>query len=305
MQIIAMIANWVKWLFNRSKPERLLCPSCGGRPSEVLDRRFLILSLARCSACGLLYRLPTDEPQNVEEYYQGEYADPTITEIPDAAELESLVADRFKSKFNRSEQVGLVRHILGEGSFKVLDYGCSWGYASWQFLHAGFEVEGFEIGRQRAEHARSWLGIPVFSDLSQLGGSYDLVFSCHVFEHVPQLKATLDKLVHVLKPGGYLLAITPNGSVEARNHDPAIWHKLWGNRHPIFLDHAYWFNYFKDWPKMSFSRHAFKGARSLPYDSISDAMMQQSSLLDMTGDELYLIARKPQNQVLAANLIGS
>ncbi len=295
MQIIAMIANWGKWFINRFKPERLLCPSCGGRPSEVLDRRFLILSLARCGACGILYRLPTDEPQNVEEYYQGEYTDPTITEIPDAAGLESLVAERFKSKFNRSEQVGLVRHILGEGSFKVLDYGCSWGYASWQLLDAGFDVAGFEIGRQRAEHARSWLGIPVFSELSQLGGSYDLIISSHVFEHVPQLKATLDKLVEVLKPGGYLLAITPNGGVEARNHNPVIWHKLWGNRHPIFLDHAYWFNYFKGWPKLCFSRHSFKGDRTLPYDSISDAMMQQSSLLDMSGDEIYFIARKPLN----------
>lgn len=289
---LKIFACWFTARFNR---KRLICPSCGGEPSGVMDRRFLVLTLTRCSSCGLLFRQPTDEPSSTKLYYQGEYRDPSITEIPNTAELDELIKNSFDQKFNRAAQVKLVRHLTGPGKFLVLDFGCSWGYASWQFRAAGFDVHGFEIGKERAEHAADWLDIPVFSDQAEIQGQYDVIYSSHVFEHVPELQTLLDKLKTALKPGGFFVAITPNGGTEARGRNSKIWHKLWGRRHPIFIDGEYWFSAFRDWEKLAFSRSPFSGDSTIPYKKISLQALQASAQLDLSGDELVFIAKKRAN----------
>ena len=44
-----------------------------------------------------------------------------------------------------------------------------------------------------------------------------------------------------LRPGGRLLAFTPNGSLERRRRDPVGWHLAWGFVHPQLLDRE-WVN---------------------------------------------------------------
>ena len=59
-----------------------------------------------------------------------------------------LLSTRFAGEEKNYAGYIAVLHALGvaEGA-RMLDFGCSWGYGSWQLAQAGFAVEAFEISR--------------------------------------------------------------------------------------------------------------------------------------------------------------
>lgn len=291
---VRSISLLLNWAVARNAPERMCCPSCSGEPSAVIDRRFLFLTLAKCKKCNLLYRQPTDDPHSLERYYEEEYHEQKITDIPGHDELTRLVEDKFSKSFNCSNSISLIRHLTGSGTFKVLDFGCSWGYASWQIRRSGFDVDGFEIGRTRAEFARKWLEIPIYSKLEDICGPYDVIYSSHVFEHVPALSSLVERLSESLSPGGFFISLTPNGDPAAQKQNFRLWHKLWGRRHPIYLTCEYWYNQFPNWKKIAFSRATFSGEFHFPLSTIPSKHFVDTKQLSLSGEELVFIAQKPK-----------
>jgi len=130
----------------------------------------------------------------------------------------------------------------------VFDFGCSWGYGSWQFRQNGFEVKPFEISIPRAKFAKSRLGLKVYTSLSEVSDLFDVFFASHVLEHVPSVKETIAFGFSILKPGGLFVAFTTNGSDDFRNEFPGKYHKLGGLVHPNFLDVEYYKRFFANKP---------------------------------------------------------
>lgn len=64
---------------------------------------------------------------------------------------------------------------------------------------------------------------------------FDLCFSSHVLEHVPDPWASIEQQLSMLKDGGYLIAVFPHGSDEFRNADKWRFHKIWGRVHPVLI----------------------------------------------------------------------
>jgi 2-polyprenyl-3-methyl-5-hydroxy-6-metoxy-1,4-benzoquinol methylase len=220
--------------------ESLRCPSCGGNPGEVLDRKGLVLTLARCGRCRLLFRQPTTPPQTSRDFYQNEYSQGYTTDMPDEVTLCGLMARGFAGTERDYSRFVRIFDALGvPRDARVLEFGCSWGYGAWQLNRAGYDVEAFEISRPRCRYAREKLGVEASHELEALGREFDLVFSSHVLEHVDSLEETLRFLEGRLKSGGLMVHVTPNGSLFHRAAAPLNWHYLWGEVHPQLLDEEF------------------------------------------------------------------
>lgn len=219
----------------------LSCPSCGCPKSTTVDRKRIILTLRRCNNCKLLFRAPTTTSEENAEFYQQEYSQGFTTDMPSQHDLQVLIDTAFEGSEKDYTTYLSVLDALGcRPGDAVLDFGCSWGYGSWQLTRAGFDVEAFEISKPRCAYAREQLGVNAVDTLGSLRGSYDVIFSAHVLEHVPSVAETIAFAWKMLRPGGLFVAFTPNGSQSFRKAHPSSWHLLWGMVHPQFLDNVFY-----------------------------------------------------------------
>lgn len=275
-------------------PESAKCPSCDGKPLPgALDRRFGVLTLRRCSECQLLYRTPTDTPIQSTSFYQEDYTEETVTEVPDRAELEKLKAGSFAVKGDLSPYFRLMRRFHSQDPARLVDYGCSWGYNTWRFGQQGFLASGVEISKPRCDYGRNNLGVDAHYTSDQLSSDFDIFFSSHVFEHVPSPARSFDDARRLLgDKGGLCIIITPNGCDEFRKSNPSRWHQLWGRKHPNFLDNLFWEKLLEGIPHALMSRSE-DGSVAAPLDQITRESLMSHQKFDLSGEELILVADIP------------
>jgi 2-polyprenyl-3-methyl-5-hydroxy-6-metoxy-1,4-benzoquinol methylase len=223
------------------------CPNCGHHGYETRDRKALVSELRGCTRCLLMYRYPTDPVQDSVDFYQEDYEQGFTTDMPDDVGLNLLTDTSFAGhEKDYAPLIALVGDLGIAPGMRILDFGCSWGFGSWQFAQAGHDVKSFEISRPRARYAREKLGLDVIDDVGALAaathlhGTCDLFFSNHVMEHVPSPSDAVITARRLLKPGGLFVAITPNGSLGYRDAAPEGWHRFWGKVHPNMLNDAFW-----------------------------------------------------------------
>lgn len=216
------------------------CPSCGSQNSELVQRKWFVTSLQRCRECQLLFRTPTTTAEENKSFYQVDYQQGFTTEMPSDADLDRLKASRFAgTEKNYDEYVAVLVALGVKAGGRVFDFGCSWGYGSYQLAQAGFDVDAFEISRPRAEYARSKLGVRIRAIDEARLGEYDAFFSAHVIEHVPSVEEMIQTGMRYLRPGGLFVALTPNGSFTYRSANERGWRQLWGLVHPQLIDDRY------------------------------------------------------------------
>ena len=100
---------------------------------------------------------------------------------------------------------------------KVLDLGCGGGKFTAWMQEAGYAATGMDISHKAIEMARK--NHPqisqIFRTLNENGGipvqnnSFAAVWCTEVIEHVLDVKAFLDEINRVLRPGGLLILTTP------------------------------------------------------------------------------------------------
>ncbi len=205
----------------------------------VVDRKYLITQLRRCKNCRLLFRTPTDKPNFNASFYERNYRQGFTTELPSDEALSEMTRSCFAgSEKDYSYYIDVLTQLLPRGA-SVFDYGCSWGYGSYQIARAGFEVAAYEVAPTRRAYARQKLGVKtadsIDSAASQLAGQFDCFFSAHVIEHVPSPSAAFRHAMRLLKRGGVFVSFTPNGCQERRQISPE-WHWAWGEVHPNLID---------------------------------------------------------------------
>lgn len=216
-------------------PSRKSCPACGGSEVEFVASKKL-MKLVRCKHCSLLFRTPSDRIGSNTKFYQKMYVEGPTTRMPSDETLEKLKGTNFKSmQKDFSRWIRLLKCYSVGG--RLLDYGCSWGYGAWQFAQAGYDVSGFEVSRPRGKYAGDKLGIDVFFKESDLPDNiFDIVFTSHVIEHVPNPIDMIQTIRRVLKPNGVCFGLTPNGSTDYKNKNLTGWMNAWGRKHAMYLD---------------------------------------------------------------------
>jgi len=257
-------------------------------PSSVVARKYFITQLRRCSNCKLMFRTPTDEASKNIFFYEKEYTQGFTTDMPSEVELSEMKRSNFSGTEKSYSYYIDVLMQLGLGpSSKVFDYGCSWGYGSYQFAKAGFEVVSFEVAPSRAQYAHEKLGVRTVEDMNQAAtkyaGYFDCFFSAHVLEHVPAPGQSFKYAMQLLRPNGLFVSFTPNGSDANRAIEPN-WKKHWGEVHPNFIDDIFLDTSFRFSPRAIGSSPVTNA--SLPEQS------QLRRLNKLEGTELFFVARK-------------
>lgn len=111
----------------------------------------------------------------------------------------------------------LLRHIVGDAPFRILDLGCGPGRDLVTFRDQGHEPTGLDGAEQFCVMARRLSGCEVLhQDMLELdlpGSHYDGVFANASLFHVPtaELPEVLARLWEALVPGGVLFSSNPRG----------------------------------------------------------------------------------------------
>jgi 2-polyprenyl-3-methyl-5-hydroxy-6-metoxy-1,4-benzoquinol methylase len=239
---MAKTAYFCRSLAAQFTKTRFSCPNCGSALNSTIDRKYLITQLRRCGSCQLLFRTPTDDPANNLSFYENEYRQGFTTGLPTDAALAEMKQSNFAgTEKDYSYYLGVLKQLGLKLGSSVFDYGCSWGYGSYQLVKAGFEVVSFEVAPSRSRYAHEKLGIQTVSDMNLNGYSnhFDCFFSAHVLEHIPAPAKAFDYAIRLLKRDGLFVSFTPNGSSAHRATSPNSWSKAWGEVHPNFIDEIF------------------------------------------------------------------
>ncbi len=228
-----------------------------------------------------MFRVPKGDPEESARFYQSDYEQGFTTDCPSAEQLRALLASGFvDTEKDYSPYVQVLRAAGIRPGMRILDFGCSWGYGSWQLRQAGYEVLSYEISRPRARYAAEMLGCRLV-DPTELNGAIDCFFSAHVLEHLDHPRDLWKTAHHTLKPGGIVATFVPNGSL-----DRAEVHSIWGKVHPLLID--------ADGLRFMAMSCGFDGqCFASPYDPAEIQCGLPARLL--AGDELAIIARKVCN----------
>jgi 2-polyprenyl-3-methyl-5-hydroxy-6-metoxy-1,4-benzoquinol methylase len=287
---LARLAYFLRSLRNQFTPDRFHCPNCGSEHSTLLDRKFLVTQLRRCAQCRLMFRTPTDDLVTNFNFYENEYEQGFTTDTPSDAALAELKRTKFAG--TQPDYYSYYIHVLTQLGLKpgarVFDYGCSWGYGSYQLAEAGFQVCAFEIAPGRSRYAREKLHVQMVDDMDcaalDLAARFDCFFSAHVLEHLPSIAQSFDYAMRLLKPHGLFVSFTPNGSESFRAASPSDWHTLWSEAHPNLIDDAFLDRSFQLSPRAV-------GSSPVSNASLPDKP-QIRRLNKVDGCELFFAARK-------------
>jgi len=265
------------------------CPSCWSTDCNIIDRKFIVLRLFECLNCSLYFRHPTENEFNNKLFYQNEYSekgDSFTTYMPSSSELEELKNISFNSGSNRDIKrvIEIFQKIfLNIEGLKIIDYGSSWGYMSYQMALQKMNVQSYEISSPRADFGNKNLGLNIRTNESDLFGDVDIFFNSHVIEHVPSPSKMIETSKKLLSTEGVFVCICPNGSPQFRQKHLNSFHTGWGQVHPNYLNAEYFKKSFKNNPY-------FIG--SYPTGPIGlDKLNNSQTIGDLSGNEIIVVAK--------------
>ena len=267
----------------------VLCPACGCAETRRVGTKYVVTSLRECPVCLLRFRWPKEDQESNHEYYQKEYSEGFTTTCPSDAELEAFIQKGFRgTDRDFSRYIGVMSAAGLVPGQSVLDFGSSWGYGSWQFQHAGFDVWSYEIGRERAAYAEKKLGCRMVESLDQWPARVDCVVSAHVIEHLPDPRLIWEVADAVLNDAGVLVCFCPNGNPSLESsRGTSYYGDLWGKHHPMVITPEFMLGMSA---KMGFRARVFSSPYGLPFLTTNILHGGPDSTID--GDELCMIARR-------------
>ena len=269
--------KYLLWSLARLPGADTTCPACDERQTILVQRKYTT-ALYRCLSCRLMFRVPKDEPGKSEDFYESEYRQGFTTDCPTQHDLEKLKQTRFAgTEKDYSGYIDLMQAAGVSPGMSVFDFGCSWGYGSWQLQQAGYDVWSCEIARTRARYAEDMLACKLVSP-EQPGRQFDCFFSAHVLEHLGNPRYMWKIAGRALRPGGLAIIFLPNGNLCR----PRV-HRLWGKVHPMLIDSDALLR-IAEWAGFSAVTY------TSPYNLQEVSCHVQGT--ELTGDELAIVGRR-------------
>ena len=169
------------------------CPACDAanpRDAGAKNGHHLV----RCRRCATLFTAAAVHGDYSDYYAHG---NPTIPAFVEAR------ADEIVSGFANARRSG-----------RLLDVGFGGGTFLDAARRGGWAAEGVETSPDAVASARA-RGFEVhhgtLADARYPAGHFDVVIASEVLEHVLEVRAMLEEIARVLRPGGMLWATTPHG----------------------------------------------------------------------------------------------
>jgi len=207
---------------------RVACPHCGATEGEIIatgkDHEYDnttsdLFSMQRCR-CGLVYLNPRPAPSELRTIYPPNYyAYTRLTKTERGPRGDSALANLFKARnvrrFRPMAQTLQKSHLP---PYRILDIGCGDGTPLnyWREALGGqAETYGVEMNDDAAriarEHGHRVTAKRVEEITTEIPlGTFDLVYSSNVIEHVESPFQFLQTTRAALQAGGYAMLDTPN-----------------------------------------------------------------------------------------------
>ncbi len=208
-----------------------MCPDFGESSAAVtvdclglwLDPRPADSDLLKCYEKYYTHRDATDSTS------RGRYNRAVLSYLKVKFRLSPSLSDRAASVWfwlhpgRRAAAAASAMGIRPVNGGRLLEIGC--GDGKWLRLlqGLGWHCTGIDFDADAVRRARQHgldVQVATADDLPFCKGEFDAVVSNHVIEHLPYLKKLFDEAKRVLKPGGKLVALTPNAA--------SAGHKLFG-----------------------------------------------------------------------------
>lgn len=272
---------------NYFKPKK--CPACSSSQNKVVDTKYFVTKLLECGNCKILFRHPTDDSDFNKKFYQSEYKENNclVTNMPDDAELIKMIDNNFLETDRNADRIyDIIKLLFQEKELKqlkMIDYGSSWGYISYQLIQKGIQVESFEISESRALFGNHKLHLNIKTSEKELSGNNHIFFNSHVIEHHPNPTIMIENAKKLLKADGFFFCYCPNGSEEFFNKDKKSFHSAWGLVHPFYLNKDYFVKQFKNNPFYIGSKLNPKGIKKM--------LNNEQFIDDISSGELLVISR--------------
>lgn len=195
------------------------CLLCGDIQSpQIIKNRTRNSShnIVMCRKCGLQQLFPLPTIAEDERHYD---MNPHDRETTPDFDIEDIY---HKFEYQNQYRVNYLEQEIGlQKEWKILDYGCGYGFLMEMLLREGYQVEGLEISADRLEVIKARQGdlnkIYSFNILDnevsvpkEMIGKYDCVMSFHLIEHISAPIHFLCQLKKMIRKGGYLLMEMPN-----------------------------------------------------------------------------------------------
>ena len=109
----------------------------------------------------------------------------------------------------------LARTTLLKPGDRILEIGCGIGTVVHELAKQGYDVRGTDISQVAIEYGRAKYGgirleVQPAEELAFDDGTFDVVLSFDLFEHIARIDRHVSEVQRVLKRGGYYLFQTPN-----------------------------------------------------------------------------------------------
>lgn len=192
------------------------CPGCGAadEPATLVEigrpqwsRR---VEVSECAACGLVFYRNPPEPSFIRRYYETTFNRTRGERREDAPAVPTRVSRRTAK---------LVAALgVKDASTRFLDVGCGVGSKLAGLVEAGFrEVYGTEMSPYRAAVCQRRFPGRVFEggwEAVPADVRFDVVYSHHVFEHLPSPRDAFARLTGQLSDRGLVLITVPDAWLE-------------------------------------------------------------------------------------------
>lgn len=172
-------------------------------------------TLVKCKSCNLITVSPKPNSAELEMLYSDDYFDhgahglnvnqKTYEELRDEISLEEW-QQKVKSTILKAKPEAK----------SIFEIGAAMGY----FLHGaqslGLQVSGLEISIAANKRAKEKFGFDLYAgdfekiDISAEYGKWDVVYGGDVFEHFVHPSKVVEKIYHMLKPGGIAYLVVPS-----------------------------------------------------------------------------------------------
>lgn len=194
-----------------------ICGACGSM-SRFLEAGLPGLGpvwIHTCEGCGFRQVRPRLTSHSLDALYGADYFDAS------AAHGFAEYA-RQRQRYER-DAFFLARELrrLRPGGGRLLEVGSALGFLLDSLArHTNWRVEGVEVSRFGAWYARDRFGVTVhcgtLEEAAFAPDSFDYVVQKDLLEHVIHPRRHLQETARILRPGGRLWLITPNGEADAR-----------------------------------------------------------------------------------------
>lgn len=263
------------------------CLYCGSENTKTIQKKFFILHLKKCFDCLLMFRFPKDILESSIDRYTKSYMVEDITTTPPPEDvLNNLKITNFiGSPKDFSKRVEIIKKY--SSGKKLFEFGSSWGYFLYQAKNAGFDVLGFELGEIRKEYGVKNLDVNIISDYKLIPESYfDVIYSCHVVEHLPNLRDVINLFVKCLKKDGVIIIECPNASSDEANKKGVYWPPMINEFHLSAISPEFLIKCFRDL--------GFKTVISTDWDELilKNALFEDQEILDLSRSSITFIAKR-------------